>query len=298
MKLHGSFGDEYEDNDLNKKLYRLIPSQTQDIIATALLLVVLPLGVLLHLFYVLSTWFPAFGEAWVIRTSILLFFAFNLYSNWFFMVRVGPSGRNTILPNVVKAGFRYCHACHTNAPPRAHHCPVCDVCVLRRDHHCSFGAVCVGHFNQRYFVAAAINLWLLVAPLVSYDWSLMSSKLDGGITAGRFWQIMLPHVAFITRFLTWSQFIHVVLFVFTFTVLMFATYLLAAQIFCLVKGQTRVEYLMDIHAYQLGFLENLRQSLGARWPFIALSCFIPSPLPSNGMSFATRELESFNSKDL
>ncbi|CAI5455952.1 unnamed protein product [Caenorhabditis angaria] len=290
--------DVNNDDDLNKKFQRLLPKQTQDVIATGILILIIPFGLFLHFFYVLPTWYTVMSENWLYRVIPILFFAFNLYSNWIFMIRVGPNGRNAILPNVVKSGFRYCHSCHTNSPPRAYHCPVCDICVFRRDHHCSFGAVCVGHFNQRYFVAAALNLLFMTAPLVRYGWDLLALKLEGGITMGRIWQVMLPHVAFILRFISLNQFLHVLIFVFTMTVFLFSIYLVAAQWFCIYNGQTRIEYLMEVHAYQLGFFENIRQSLGTRWPLIAISCFIPSPLPSNGINYVTREIHNAHTKDL
>ncbi|VDO27935.1 unnamed protein product [Heligmosomoides polygyrus] len=51
---------------------------------------------------------------------------------------------------------------------------------------------------------------------------------------------------------------------------------------------------MDVHAYQLGLLDNIRQCLGSRWPLIFISPFIPSHLPSDGMSFVTREIKEYN----
>jgi hypothetical protein len=49
-------------------------------------------------------------------------------------------------------------------------------------------------------------------------------------------------------------------------------------------------YFQDIHAYNCGFYENLRQALGSRWPLIFISPFLPSPLPSDGISFKAFEL--------
>lgn len=290
--------DDGENVDFNKKLQRMMPTQIQDIIATFIFLILLPCGILLHLLYVLPTWYPVMGEAWVIRATCFGVLVFNLYSNWVYMIKTGPNGHHSALPNVIKPGYKHCHSCHSMSPLRAHHCPVCDVCILRRDHHCSFGAVCVGHFNQRYFVAAVINLFIMTLPLVSYSWSLLNIKMTNEIGFGNIWQVVIPHLAWIAGYISIYQFLHVLLFVFTFTVSLFTFYLLTAQVFCIYQGQTRIEFLMDVHAYQLGLLENLRQSLGSRWPFIAISCFIPSPLPTDGLGFVTREMFNLHTKDL
>lgn len=48
--------------------------------------------------------------AWVIRVSCFAVLAFNVYMNWYKMIKIGPSGLNPALPNVVKAGFRWASA--------------------------------------------------------------------------------------------------------------------------------------------------------------------------------------------
>nr|CDP96603.1 BMA-DHHC-1, isoform b [Brugia malayi] len=67
-----------------------------------------------------------------------------------------------------------------------------------------------------------------------------------------------------------------------------------AQLFCLYRGQTRMEYLMDVHAYNLGFMENVRQAMGRRWFIALLMPFISSPLDSDGLSYPTRESKPLN----
>ncbi|KAK6059141.1 DHHC zinc finger domain protein [Cooperia oncophora] len=281
-------------SDLQTRLYKLMPKQTQDIVATATFLIALPIGFLINIFCIMPLWYPAFGEAWVIRVSCFLVLAFNVYMNWYKMVSVGPSGLHPELPKVFKAGFRYCHSCHSNAPPRAYHCPVCDKCCFRRDHHSSFGAVCVGHFNQRYFVAAIVNLLVLCIPLFSYTWDYTWSRMDGGFSLSRSWHIFLPHIALIARVISPYQFCCIVFCASTFTVLLFVTYLVSAQAFCIWNGQTRMEYLLDVRAYQLGIVDNIRQSLGTRWPLIFISPFISSHLPSDGTSFVTRDIKEYS----
>jgi hypothetical protein len=77
---------------------------------------------------------------------------------------------------------------------QAYHCPACDVCVFRRDHHCSFAATCVGHFNHRYFVAAVVNLWLVMFVCMNWNWNMVFLALPK-LGASEVWKLMMPHVA-------------------------------------------------------------------------------------------------------
>ncbi|KAI6243826.1 Palmitoyltransferase [Aphelenchoides fujianensis] len=240
--------------------------QPQDIISITCISVLLPLGYLIQVFYVLSFFWETFSDSWYLR-------ALNVYLNIFMLIRVGANGRSAPLPTVMKAGFRYCHSCHLNAPPRAYHCPVCDKCIFRRDHHCSFAATCVGHFNQR--VAAIVNLWLVLAIAVCWNWSFVALSLPR-FQGLQLWQMFMPHVALLAGFLTLGQFLSVLFFMSSF-----------------FRPPTRMEYLMDIFAYNNGLWENVRQALGTRWPLVFVSPFIPSPLPSDGISF-----KAFDSEDV
>ncbi|CAI4228633.1 unnamed protein product [Auanema sp. JU1783] len=291
----------YSNDELDNlpKLNKMIPKHIQDVVSIGTFVILMPLGFLIHLFYIMPTWWPAFGEAWVIRTSIFGFLAFNVYVNWFRMIQTGPNGSKAVLVDIVKSGYRFCHSCRANAPPRAYHCPVCDACQFRRDHHCSFGAVCIGHFNQRYFVGAILNLFALQTVLSLYAWEFLWLNMDGQFTILKAWQIVLPHLALVARILSFYQFVVVLFYACNMTVLLFTLYLIAAQAFCIWQGQTRVEYLLDVHAYQIGVFGNLKECLGSRWPLIALSPFIPSPLPSDGTSFSVREIpELSRAKDM
>ncbi|KAI6191355.1 Palmitoyltransferase [Aphelenchoides bicaudatus] len=262
--------------------------QTQDIISIFYIAVVMPMCYLIETFYVLSFWHEPFSDGWLLRVVPFTYLGLNVYLNLYKLITVGPNGKAAPLPTVMKPGFRYCHSCQLNSPPRAYHCPVCDVCIYRRDHHCSFAATCVGHFNQRYFISAIANLWVLMLWCLTWNWSMLFFSLPkfGGAEA---WKLMMPHVALLAGYLTFSQFLTVFFFVSSLTAWLFVTYLAAAQLFCLYRGQTRMEYLLDICAYNCGFYENVRQVLGARWPLVFVSPFISSPLLSDGVSFKAFE---------
>jgi palmitoyltransferase len=269
---------------------------TQDILSIFVVLAVLPISFLFEVTYVLSFWHIPFSEGWLFHVVPLLFLGFNVYTNLYQVARVGPNGRNhSDLPSVTKPGYKYCHSCCLNSPPRAYHCPVCNACTFRRDHHCSFAATCVGHFNQRYFVAGVANLWVITVVCVCWNWNFLWIALPH-MGVSQYWQLTLPHIALLFGYLSVFQFVTVACFMSSLTVLSFVTYLLAAQLFTFWRGQTRVEFLLGIHAYNLGFWENLTQSMGRRWPLTFVSAFISSPLPSDGLSFRTRETESV-SKD-
>ncbi|KAK0404679.1 hypothetical protein QR680_017568 [Steinernema hermaphroditum] len=272
-------------NRLNKKLQQ---ADTQDLIAMVIAFVFLPLGYIVEIFFVLPFSCELFSSEWTFRVLITAALGINAYLNMYKMVSVGPNGGNNDLPSIMKPGFKYCFACKLNTPPRAFHCPVCDVCIFRRDHHCSFVSVCVGHYNQRYFVAAVLNLWIACITVMGWNWSFMWTSL-GGFKAYNMWQLVMPHLAVLFGIIDYYQFFCVMLFVFPLTTFLFVTYQLAAQVFCLIRGQTRMEYLLDIHAYQLGWRENLRASLGNRWFAAMISPFVHSHLESDGLAYHCRE---------
>ncbi|KAK6113049.1 DHHC palmitoyltransferase family protein [Brugia pahangi] len=279
--------------DFTGRLREILPSETQDRIAMFILFILLPLGFLFEIFAILPTEHEVMSKGWNLRVGILMLFGLNAFANVYKVISVGPNGNCSDLPAVQKHGYRFCYNCQLNEPPRSHHCPVCDRCVFRRDHHSSFVAVCVGHFNQRYYISAICSLWIISLTVLMWNWSFMWTSL-GGFSPLQLWELIVPHLALIFRIISFSQFLCVMTFIFSFTVFVFLCYLITAQLFCLYRGQTRVEYLMDVHAYNLGFMENVRQAMGRRWFIALLMPFISSPLDSDGLSYPTRESKPLN----
>uniref|UniRef100_A0A7E4WD74 Palmitoyltransferase n=1 Tax=Panagrellus redivivus TaxID=6233 RepID=A0A7E4WD74_PANRE len=286
-----SAGDAYAET---KKVYRKL--QPQDFAAIVIVLGVLPVAFLFEITYVFSFFFEFLSDTWFFKVAPLAYCGLNVYLNLYKIVKVGPNGNASDLPSVQKPGYKFCHSCNVNSPPRAHHCPVCETCVMRRDHHCSFGAVCIGHFNQRYFVAAIFNLMVVASIIAWYNFELVLMKIP--VRPVDYWFFMFPQVAVAFRFITIYQFSMLMLFASSFAVVLFTAYLISAQVFCIYRGQTRVEYLLGIHAYNLGTMENIKQALGRRWPLIFISPFISSPLESDGITFRTVDTEPQQTKYL
>lgn len=65
----------------------------------------------------------ALFQNWFLRVVPLLYLSFNLYMNIYKLIKIGPNGPKSDLPSTMKPGYKYCHICCFNSPPRSHHCP-------------------------------------------------------------------------------------------------------------------------------------------------------------------------------
>ncbi|MCP9265259.1 Palmitoyltransferase [Dirofilaria immitis] len=268
-------------DDFTGRFREMLPSETQDRIAMFILFVVLPFGFLFEIFAILPTEHEVMSKGWNLRVGILMLFGLNAFANVYKIISVGPNGKHSDLPAVQKHGYRYCYNCQLNEPPRSRHCPVCDKCAFRRDHHCSFVAVCIGHFNQRYYISAICSLWIISSVMLTWNWSFMWTSL-GGFSPLQLWELIFFRISLRDDLR---------LFIYRIRLSVLSDY---SSAFCLYRGQTRVEYLLDVHAYNLGFMENFRQVMGRRWLIALLVPFISSPLDSDGLSYPTRESKPLN----
>lgn len=91
------------------------------------------------------------------------------------------------------------------------------------------------------------------------------------------------------RAVSLAQFGCILLFVSSASTLLFVSYMLVAQAFCIVRGQTRVEYLMDVQAYNIGLWDNWKLIMGKQWYFALISPMLPNTLESDGILFRTKE---------
>ncbi|VDN29051.1 unnamed protein product [Gongylonema pulchrum] len=242
-----------------------------------ILFILLPLGFLFEIFAVLPSEHEFLSKGWNVRVAVLALLGLNAFAAVQKVISVGPNGGCSDLPAIQKLGYRFCNNCQLNEPPRSHHLcnkcafrrdhhcsfvavcighfnqryyinAVCNfwiiaTCAFRRDHHCSFVAVCIGHFNQRYYINAICNFWIIATVCMLWNWSFMWTAL-GGFSPLQIWELIVPHLALLLRVINFKQFFCVAVFVCSFTVFIFLCYLIVAQCFCLFRGQTRVEYLL------------------------------------------------------
>jgi hypothetical protein len=66
----------------------------------------------------------------------------------------------------------------------------------------------------------------------------------GGMSIYTFWYLVAPHVAFILRFIGFTQFLIVGVCMTTLACTALTAYFVAAQLFCIYRGQTRPEFLL------------------------------------------------------
>lgn len=203
---------------------------------------------------------------------------------------------STILPSILKPGWRFCSACEANAPPRSHHCWMCRACVLKRDHHCLFTGKCVGFTNHRYF----INMvgYLCIGALycnylnMEFVWEIL-----GGLSIKAILTMVMPIIAWaigLTETYTFTVAFISSTCVFGFLLLGTLLFYHLVNIF---NGQTTYERAQGIRDYNCGWKENLRQVFGEKWYIAWASPVIPSNMPGDGIDFP-KKAKYENVKDM
>lgn len=212
----------------------------------------------------------------------------NILGNLFMTKLNDSSTRKMILPSLLKPGWHFCAACEANSPPRTFHCSKCKVCVLKRDHHCTFACCCVGLKNFRYFLLFLIYLAIGAIYASVFNLTFIWDVLDGfslySVAAH-----LVPFVFFIFGYLSLKAFLYTFMSMLSVCGVLFVTNLFILHFRQMLHNQTTFERNHGIHTYDLGWKNNIVESLGKNWHLIWIFPLIVSPLPSDGLSFKTNE---------
>lgn len=198
------------------------------------------------------------------------------------------SCRGIILPSLLKPCWRYCPLCEANSPPRAFHCDRCHTCILKRDHHCTFAGCCVGLKNFRHYMLFLfyMSVGSLYATVLNmfFIWNAL-----GGFSVFAVFAHIVPFVFWVTGYLNLEAMFYALMSVLSITGFLFVSNLLILHGRQMLNNQTSYEKHHDVRDYNLGWRQNLVESLGTRWNLVWLSPFMRSPLPSDGLQFMSQK---------
>ena len=282
------------------KIQRLWPKSSVDKIAFGFTITELTVEGCFELFVVIPKLYPELCVGKVLHTFFGAFLFLNTVGNLFLAMGTDVTSGSTVLPSILKPGWKYCPTCMHNAPPRAVHCWACDCCVLKRDHHCIFTGRCIGHKNLRYYFMAVfyLSMGALYANYLNMDYAMevmvenfsfktfiaMAAPLIG-------WTLGLTEsLSFFVSFQCGTCMIASVAF----------TGLFLYHLQLIVRGQTTHEWRNERERpYDLGWQKNVEEALGTRWYLVWLFPLLPSPLPGDGVYFRRRDgMAMENIKDL
>lgn len=223
----------------------------------------------------------------VLGTFIFL----NILGN-LLMTRLNESTiRKIILPSILKEGWHFCAACEANSPPRTFHCSKCKICVLKRDHHCTFASCCIGLKNFRYFLLFLLYLSIGATYATVFNMYFVWDYL-GGFSLYAVAAHALPFVFFICGLLSVQSFLYTFMSMLSICGVLFVSNLFVLHLRQMLRNQTTFEKNHAVNNYDLGWRNNVVESLGANWHLIWIFPLIVSPLPSDGLSFKTnKEIE-------
>ncbi|XP_067139931.1 probable palmitoyltransferase ZDHHC24 [Centruroides vittatus] len=217
------------------------------------------------------------------------FVMINVFGNFILIViTTSTLSPGYILPSTMRPKWRFCAICEAIFPPRSFHCNICQTCILRRDHHCTFAGCCIGFKNLRYFwlflFYLSIGTFYATVLNMFYIWDML-----GGITLLSVTAHILPFMFWITGYLDTDVVFSTFLSVTSIAGFLFVTSLLVYHTISLLKNQTAYERNNSITCYNLGWKQNIIESLGRRWYLTWIFPLVSSPLPSNGIDFLTKE---------
>ncbi|KAF8787509.1 probable palmitoyltransferase ZDHHC24 [Argiope bruennichi] len=237
---------------------------------------------------------PTFEEGFVPKAVHILnaiFILTNILGNLFMVMWVDTSTKKVILPSLLKPMWHFCSICEANAPPRTHHCDRCNCCIFKRDHHCTFSACCIGLKNYRYFLIflfyMSIGCFYASVFNMFFIWEYL-----GGFSLFSIAAHILPFVFWLFGYLQFTVFLYTMLSMLALVGFFFVANLFLFHVQNMLKNQTTFERNNGIRTYDLGWRENIVQSLGKNWYKSFILPIFASHLPSDGLSFPTNEQTS------
>lgn len=253
-----------------------------------------------EVFHILPTYYPEGSSSspeeeqnriqeLYLHIAVAVFFAVNIYGNLYKVVTTNTSKSrfHFISSSLLPDGWRYCSECDLNLPPRSHHCRLCDTCVLKRDHHCWFTGCCIGYYNQKYYVAMVLQMFMAALYCNIFNLTFVVS-VRGHLTLYTFLSYVGPHMGWLLGYYDFYVFLITLLTTVGTVLLGLLSWLLYIQINQIVLGQTSYENKKKIDKYNLGVIHNIREVLGSRWYFVFLFPWIPSPLIGSGTQFRVK----------
>lgn len=212
----------------------------------------------------------------------------NILGNLFGIMVTDTTSGSVILPSVLQPNWRFCPGCEANSPPRSFHCNICRTCVLKRDHHCIFSGCCIGYKNQRFFIGFLFYMMVgcLYATVLNmfFIWDML-----GGFNPFSIFAHVLPFIFWVTGYLELSNSFATLFSMLCITGFGFVASLLAFHVQLLLRNQTTFEKNHGITEYNLGWKDNLIQTLGERWYMVWSFPLLKSPLPGDGITFMKKE---------
>uniref|UniRef100_A0A2P2ICY8 Palmitoyltransferase n=1 Tax=Hirondellea gigas TaxID=1518452 RepID=A0A2P2ICY8_9CRUS len=269
-----------------KGFSKLLPNTKHETALFTSLVLGVPLSAVWMWLVILPDYHSVYNGAVLAHFLLIVLLVFNVMTNMIMVMRVDASGDASVLPVILKPDWKFCHWCELNSPPRSYHCHECDTCILRRDHHCKFTGCCIGLHNQRFFFMAMIYSLIGLTYGLYYQFPIVFTAL--GVSWYMFTPALLaPHLAWMLGYISHWSLVVATVHCTALTAWSVVIYVLWTQVHVLLTGQTQYESKNNVTKYNVSTMFNVKMMLGQRWYLAVLSAFVRSPIPSDGLSFAT-----------
>ena len=274
-----------------------MPKMLADRIALVFTLVCIHLIGLFELFVVLPYIDPDRSDTFWLHTTVGVLIYINVITSLLKTISTDTTSGSTVLPSILKPGWRFCSCCEANSPPRSFHCWACKSCILKRDHHCVFTGNCIGFANHRYYITLVLYLWFAASYCtflnMDYTWEVL-----GGFNWKSLLTMVMPMVSWMLGLsLTFTFTVSFISSTCIISFFLLGT-LLAYSMLNIINAQTVHERAVGSREFDLGWKSNIEVALGKNWQYCWISPWISSPLPGDGIAFRKKNMTIENVKDM